>query len=368
MKEMEQFRFRFNGRYLKATGLLKIAVKNLKLGSPLFFRVSDQIPKEELEVKSGYDHSFTHVSNKPFEGSIKLRISWVSWNNNVVLLIRRYETDEKKLYQQLKDFCSFEEFKDKIEKLKELPDDWNPSTRENRNHPIGFIESLVNRLEIVEKLRSKEVLRFPELANSGLALFIICTCIESLGSKHPYLSYYDWITSRKTEKEVDGAIKKISSNITSKVLLVKVFEKYNRLYGNNKSYKAFFNSLENKWIDRLEGAFSFSRNEPPTFELKESNTLDSLLDFLVGFRNAFAHRLDCHYSLPTEIEWKNFQDKRKTPNREAYAQITFGTYQRIFPSGAFETITTRNLLGTLTEAVQFSLWKWICEQSKNTEN
>lgn len=366
---MELLRFRFNGRKLKASGLLEINPKNLKLGSPLFFRVSNQPPKEDLEVKSGYNHNFTYVSTKPFEGSIKLRIDWVAWDSKVVLLTRRYETNEKRLYEQLKlkNYCSFEEFANKIEKLKELPEDWTPSTSDLEKHPINFIESLMYRLNVVEELESKKLFWFPQLSNSGLALFIICTCIESLGSEHFFMSYIDWIKSKKTEKEVNAIFKKVSNKTSPKELLVRVFEEYNKHHGNNRAYRTFFDSLGKNWKSKLEKTFYFTRNDPPTFKMKESHSIKKLLDFLLDFRNSFAHRFESIFSLPTPMEWKMFRDKFESINQETYNQTSFITYQRVLPSGAFETITTRNLLGTLTQAVKYSLWNWICKQSDKTQ-
>ena len=361
---MEQFRFRYSGLELKSSGLLDINVSDLKLGGSLFFGVSNQ-PPENLEVKSGYDHSFSHVSRKFFEDSIKLRISWIAWKSKVVILIRRYETNDKKLYEQLKGICSFEEFKDKIEKLKELPEGWTPSTRDVRNHPISFIESLVSRLEVVKELESKELFWFPRMSVSALALFIVCTCIESLGSKHPFLSYNEWITSKKNEKEVNAVIKKASCEKMSKALLVRVFEEYVKRYGTNNAYRAFFDSLDDEWKSSLEETFTFLRNEPPNFEAKESKPLPKLRKFLLRFRHAFAHKLEIYFSVPTEMEWKTFQEKFKTPNREVYSGLQFFTAQKVFSSGAFETISTRNFLGTLTQTVRVSLWQWICKHSKN---
>jgi len=122
---LDPFRFRYNGLELKASGLLGINPKLLRLGAILYFGVSSEPPEdaEGLEVKSGYDHSFTSVSNTPLAGAVKLRIYHVSWNSKVVLLIGRYEAESNAIFKQVEMVCSRSEFDKRLESLMELPDD-----------------------------------------------------------------------------------------------------------------------------------------------------------------------------------------------------------------------------------------------------
>ena len=109
------FRFRFNGVKIKASGALKINPDCLQPGRTLYFGVMDELPDDELEVKSGYNQKFTKVSIDKFPGALKLRINHISWASKVVLLVERYEVDTERLFMPIKDICSMEEFVGRIE-------------------------------------------------------------------------------------------------------------------------------------------------------------------------------------------------------------------------------------------------------------
>jgi len=355
----EYFRFRYDGPTLKASGLLEVYTSILKLGRTLYFGVKDELPEDKNEVDSGYDHTFKVVSPNYFENAVKLRISWIAWKSKVVLLVQRYEVDTAEIFSQLKGICQLPELKKRLEKLKDLPDDWTPSTKDMSRHPISFIQSLTRRLDIVEQLCCQEQGGGPLFAIgcSGMALFILCTCIESLGRTAGFILYQDWLKATKTQDEVKEAIKKCSEGDFRKQLAC-VYGEYLSRYGVQKSYRNFFyRCMNEKWRQKLAGTVLVYRNKPPDFEPQISRSIKEVIRYLEVFRHKFAHDLESLCYIPKGIpdSWN-----------EEYAQTLYLTYQRIFPSGAFETIMSMNFLETLTESVRVATWKWICERSADT--
>ena len=359
--KLENFRFRYNGLELKASGLLNIDPGILQLGATLFFGVKNELPKEELEVKSGYDHSFISASNKSFEGAVKLRIDWVAWNSKVVLLIKRYETDAENLYNQLRGICDRTEFENRLEILKELPDDWKPSSKGIQTHPIRFIESVVNRLIDTETLIRNPIR--PPILQSGLALFILCTCIESLGRNDEFIEYRDWLQDKKKLNEVKEAINDFHKKgiESERDLLLHVYQLYIARYGFLKTFRNFFHQrLNAEWRSKLGKKITVLVNDPKASEPKASSNIEDLIWFLEDFRNNFAHRFESSYNIPTQAQ---FPDPIETDPNE----IKYVTRQIIFQSGKFKTVeTTSDFLETLIQATKIGLWHWICEQSDTT--
>jgi hypothetical protein len=356
----EYFHFRYNGPELKASGLLKVDTATLKLGRTLYFGVGDELPKDENEVVSGYDHTFTVVSPHCFEDAVKLRIDWIAWKSKVVVLVQRYEADAAEIFNQLKGVCQLSELENQLEKLKDLPDDWTSSTEDRSKHPIRFIQSLTRRLNIVEQLCSQEQSGGPLFAigYSGMALFILCTCIESLGRTAAFVPYQDWLEAKRTQDEVEEATKKCSEGDFREQFAC-VYREYLSRRGVQNAYRSFFyRCIDEKWRQRLAGTIIIYRNEPPDFEPQIRMSIEEVIRYLEDFRHKFAHNLESLCYIP-----KGMPDSWN----EEYAQTLYLTYQRIFPSGAFETIMSMNLLETLTESVRVATWKWICERSADAQ-
>ncbi|MDQ1280657.1 MAG: hypothetical protein QG670_1920 [Thermoproteota archaeon] len=356
-----KMQFRYNGPELKAAGPLDIKENILKLGLTLFFSIENKHPDDENEVKSGYDHTFTSVSLKNFKDALKLRIHWISWHSKVVLLTRRYDTDIGRLYKQLNGLCDRIELEKQLEPLKEFPDGWVPSTKSIQKHPIGFIEFVVDRLELVEKLVN-DTTKFALLPQSSLALFILCTCIESLGRSRDFVKYENWIKQKQTKTMVKHAFDNFDKNKKdSRDFLIHVLTEYNKHYSTRIASRNFFTTYINDDLrEKLVKSIVVIKNKPPNFDSVESSTLKSLLSFLEDFRNNFAHRLVLRYSSPTKALWKELWGEILDEETKFMGpQITYS-------SGAFEIIITRsNLLELLTYAVRVGLWHWICEQGKS---
>lgn len=352
------FRFRYNGPEIKASGLLEIDPETLNPGIPLYFELLETPPEEE-EVKSGYLKAFSSVSLTPFEGSIKLRVNHISWNSKVVLLIRRIEVDDVRLHALLQHLCTLEDFKDRLEKLKDLPDDWTGSTSDWLKHPIGFIRSISRRLEQVVQIQKEARPFSPEVpfSKSGLALFILCTCIETMGRSKEYLFYNDWLTSRRTRQEVTDLIIKHEDE-DNLSFLRSIYRDYLDIYGFRRAFYGFFNNqLNEEWQSILASCVSILVNKPPNFEPERiGEPLDDLVRYLEDFRNNFAHHLELNYQIPLEKEvpdgWLS-----------SYPEANFMTYQKIFNDGSFETVFTRNLLNSLHLAIRYALWNWIQAES-----
>lgn len=355
----EYLRFHYDGPMLKASGLLEVDTSILKLGRTLYFGVKDEPPEDKNEVDSGYDHTFKVVSPNYFEDAVKLRIRWIAWKSKEVSLVQRYEADTAEIFSQLKSVCQLPELEKSLEKLKDLPDDWTPSTEDMSRHPIGFMQSLTRRLNIVEQLCCQEQCGGPLFAVgcSGMALFILCTCIESLGRTTGFILYPDWLKAKKTQDEVEEAIEKCSEGDLRKQLAC-VYREYLSRYGVQKSYQNFFyRCIDEKWRQKLAGTVLVYRNEPPDFKPQISRSIKEVIGYLEDFRHKFAHDLQSLCYIP-----KGMPDSWN----EEYSQTLYLTYQRIFPSGAFETIMSMNFLETLTESVRIATWEWICEHSADT--
>lgn len=356
---MEPFRFRFNGPLIKASGLLEVDPNILKSGLALYFEVKNENPKEKLELESGYTQTFTRVSSEPFEQSLKLRIYHIAYASKVVLLIERYEIDNDFLYKPFSDLCEYDEFIKIIKRLQELPEDWTGSTGDRLNHPLGFIESIIRRIQQVETIQ-KEARMFSSevpIAKSGLALFILCTCIESIGRSNDFIQYYDWLMSRRTRDEVNKHIKTYE-NEDKLIFLKKIYDEYLNVYGFRRAfYNFFFTHLNGEWQEKLSNTVEITINRPPTFEVeRKGGALESLINYLENFRNNFAHHLQLNYSVPL---------KREIPKEwiESYANASFFTYQYVYDDGSFQTVITRNLVNELKQAIRLALWNWLIKES-----
>jgi len=364
MTELELVRFRYNGRELKASGLLEVDWNLLAIGAILFFQVSDQSPPEPLERQSGYDRTFQFVSRERFCGAVKLRIQWITANYDTVLLMgNRYETktDSKEIYRHVKDVCRIEEFEKSFETLANLPDDWVPSTEANATHPLGVIDSVAKRLRSVEWLLS---LGFKDTHMPGgpgtWALFILCTCIESLGRSKPFAEYGDWLKKRETLNEVTDAISQAKGKDNCQKFLSDVLEEYKRLYGFRRAFRNFFETkLDQNIRNEVVSTIHVWRNYPPTFEPKSSSSLEELINYLEELRNSFAHDFESLYNAYTQKQIAELPGNRNENDQTVW----YFTNQITLPSGAFETVETKALPETLLKAVRFGLWRWMFEKS-----
>lgn len=355
----ENFRFRFNGLKIKASGTLEIDPKLLTPGGTLYFKVSDELPDLGEEVKGGYSKTFTSVSSEPFPDSLKLRIHHITGKSKVVLLLDRYETDTKELYKIFESICPFNEFNERVEKLKELPDDWTGSTEDWKTHPIGFIISQVEKIKTIERLQTEadKYTWFP-LPLSGLVLFILCTSIESIGRTKEFIFFNEWIKSRRTKKEIEEAIKKCYNRNCLKFIQC-IHKEYQIIYGFRRAFYNFFNNLDYDSQQKLSRTIMVTINKPPDYQpVYVENTLDYLVDYLENFRNSYAHDMEFKYSVPLK---KQIPKEWIESWESEYEETMFGySFQEIYKDGSFLTISTHaRLLDTLNLTVRIALWKWI---------
>ncbi len=153
------------------------------------------------------------------------------------------------------------------------------------------------------------------------------------------------------------AIKRASHKGITKDLLIDVHKSYLTKYGVNEAFRNFFfQRLDSQWRNILAETIEVVRNDPPDFQPKKTSSLEDLIRYLVDFRHSFAHGLESHYSLPTKEEARSLRI-------DNYSEATFFTYQRIYSSGAFETVLTKNLLDSLVQAIQSALWNYILERT-----
>ena len=356
----DYFRFRFYGPKIKASGLIEINPIILKLGRTLYFRIENKKPVEDLEVKSGYTQTLTYVSPEPFDNALKVRIYHIAWNSKVVLLVERYEVNELKLYKPLQDLCTFEEFKEKLEKLKDLPDDWTGSTTDWARHPIGIIESIINRLYQVEKIKMEASPTNSDIpfAKSALVLFILCTCIETIGRTNEFISFHDWLRSKRTSKEVRDIILQSKDEEDLK-FLKNVYDEYLNLYGFRRAFNNFFKNLDKEWQDKLSRTVIVITNKPPAYKPISIGGLDNLIQYLEDFRNNFAHKMELIYEVSLERETS---DSYKDEFDIRYEHTLIGSYQRTFSDGSFQTVLTRNLINQLIQAICFAIYNWILKK------
>jgi len=272
-----------------------------------------------------------------------------------VLLIQRYEVDDVQLYAPLQNLCNLEEFRVKLEKLKDLPDDWTGSTSDKLRHPIGFIQSLSRRLDQVVQIQKEARLFSPEVpfAKSALALFILCTCIETIGRSKEFLPYHNWLTSKIKRQELTDLIEEHEGE-DNLSLLRSIHKEYSNIYGFRRAFNSFFhNHLNKEGQDRLASSVTIIVNKPPNFEPeRKGEPLDNLVRYLEDFRNNFAHHLELNYQIPLEKE---------VPDGwvESHSEVLYFTYQKIYDDGSFETVLTRDLVNRLLQAIRFVLWSWI---------
>ena len=295
---------------------------------------------------------FVSYSENEFNGSVPLRIYHIAYSSKVILLTARRETDNQKIFTFLGDLCSQDELYRKLEHLKEYPDDWTSSSEDRGNHPINIIESIIKRVNNVERLEKGGTYGEIPLAISGVCLYILFTCIETLAV--PFIPYNSWLKSRKKKLELQEAIEKNKFHPLNE-LLINIHDYYLQKYGMTRSIKDFFYKLDPSMQKRFINSIIVFENIPTAKGPKVLSSLDEGVDFLLDFRNSFAHGFVSKYSIPnvSEAEESEIQN---------YSGTIFGSYQEINRNGSFRTFMTRNLIGTMKLIIKHALWDWIQSQ------
>jgi len=195
------------------------------------------------------------------------------------------------------------------------------------------------------------------------ALFILCTCAESLGRSSPYFQYGDWLKAKDTVSEVEQAIRE-QKEMSPKSLL-DIYEFYLVRHGSRRALRNFFDkALDQSLRDKLASTVQVWRNAPPEFKLggTGNSRYDDFINFLEKFRNSFAHDFESRFRIPTSAVLKELRDQFQLGDQHVGMPPVF-TYQEVFSSGAFETIETSGLTEAMTEAVRAALWSWIVRHS-----
>lgn len=344
-----QFRFRYLEKDIKAAGSLEINPELLKPGKKLYLEIADELPDLDEEIQSGYDKKFVSVSEIPLKGSMAFRIYHIAYNSRVILLTRKRDTNIGKIHNFLEDYVSIEDLTEIIVPLTEYPENWTASTENRGSHPISVIESVIKRLEDVEKLETEETdWGFP-VAKSGLCLFILFTCIESLALS--FIPYNGWLLSRRKKEELDDAIARYKS-LPSHEFLAKVHNYYLDRYGMARSIKDFFNRLDPSLKTAFTNSIIIYENDLISNGPRNISSLDEAVDFLLDFRNSFSHGFVSKVNIPLlkEAEFMELDN---------YSGTVFMAHQEIYKNGSFRTVNTINLIGTMKLIVKHSLWTWI---------
>lgn len=143
----------------------------------------------------------------------------------------------------------------------------------------------------------------PRHEREALVIYLLLTCFDRLGQDLKYISFNDWLQSNKQiyKNERDTTIDLLPPNLSPTEFSIKLFERYQDLYGVRNSFcqgiMKLSSEVGDRFLDSVKLVFcpDFGK-EPntsfPSFPLddkKEEQTLK--LRFLYKIRNRFTHNL-----------------------------------------------------------------------------
>ncbi|MDU8500467.1 hypothetical protein RYB01_14940 [Pseudomonas syringae] len=180
----------------------------------------------------------------------------------------------------------------------------------------------------------------PRHEREALVVYLLLTCFDLLGQSRPYLTFPQWLDTKKPEVlnernkvlEGLGALPKNPIECSGRI-----FEGYNQLYGATKAFFAGINDLPTDVRAHLMNSISIVGRDP--LSLKEENKNTSFpgipisdetklcklkLNYLYSLRNSFTHQLaQVHFSSMPSMSGL-MQDLKGTPQDKQVDSASWG--------------------------------------------
>lgn len=141
----------------------------------------------------------------------------------------------------------------------------------------------------------------------SLVVYLLLTCFDLLGQSRKFVTFYEWLSSKKTEilSEHRKAIESLASEASELIGSAKALhEHYNKIYGPTRAFHAGVENLPPRALAHLLASVSVSKRHPESLKPENKNTMYPTmpvtseaklyklkLDFLYSQRNAFTHKL-----------------------------------------------------------------------------
>ena len=153
----------------------------------------------------------------------------------------------------------------------------------------------------------------PRHEREALVVYLLLTCFDLLGQSRPYITFYDWLSSKKTEilEEKKAALANLDVEASEAVENAKLLhDHYNLLYGATKAFYSGIDGLSPKARAHLLSSIRISKRNPdalkpenqntcyPSLPIEDENKKTKLkLAYLYSLRNSFTHQLShIHFS------------------------------------------------------------------------
>lgn len=153
----------------------------------------------------------------------------------------------------------------------------------------------------------------PRHEREALVVYLLLTCLDLLGQSRPYLTFPQWLCSKKPEilREREKALDDLGVLPANPMECSgKIFDSYNLIYGATKAFFAGINELPTDVKAHLINSISIVGRDPQSLEPENKNAsfpgipindeakLEKLkLKYLYSLRNSFTHQLaQVHFS------------------------------------------------------------------------
>lgn len=181
----------------------------------------------------------------------------------------------------------------------------------------------------------------PRHEREALVVYLLLTCFDLLGQSRPYMTFYEWLSSKKNEilEEKKDALDKLNVEVGEIVMNAKLLhDYYNLLYGATKAFYAGVDGLSLKARDHLLSSICVTRRNPeslkpenknmsyPSLPIEDENKKTKLkLAFLYSLRNSFTHQLSqIHFSSTPSMS--QFANNNKSQTAEPVKGASWGVF------------------------------------------
>ncbi|KGM06126.1 hypothetical protein LP43_1999 [Methylophaga thiooxydans] len=149
----------------------------------------------------------------------------------------------------------------------------------------------------------------PRHEREALVVYLLLTCFDKLGQKQSFMTFHNWLKSRKSAHATER--ENIASSIPEALGVVEssaqFFEHYQALYGVRNAFYEGVSGLPDGAKNQLLGSVRLSFNpefgmhgpnvSTPSKPIEDSGLeFDLKLKYLYGKRNKFTHKLDQYHS------------------------------------------------------------------------
>ncbi|MGE4268324.1 MAG: hypothetical protein AB7F25_12890 [Deferribacterales bacterium] len=148
----------------------------------------------------------------------------------------------------------------------------------------------------------------PRHEREALVVYLLLTCFDKLGQHKGFITVENWLNSKKNiyveqKNKVINQLPKECGVIDS---AIKLFKKYNELYGVKNAFFQGINNLSESLKEKLLNSIILTYNpefgkyentSTPSYPLDDKDEEQRLkLEYLYGKRNRFTHKLDQYHT------------------------------------------------------------------------